>query len=133
MRDRRPVRDRRQAYDRGLEAEEEAAALMQRLGFTEIARRAKMPGGELDLIVEDAETLVFVEVKARTSQRDGLEAVSQRQQARIRAGLLAWLARHDAEGTLAATRSIRCDVVVVAPGAEPLHIPNAFPAQSGNF
>ena len=133
MRDRRPARDRRQAYDRGLEAENEAAALMERLGFTEIARRAKMPGGELDLIVEDAESHVFVEVKARTTQADGLEAVSPRQQARIRSGLLAWLAKHDADGQRAANKSVRCDVVVVAPGAEPLHIPNAFPAHSGDF
>ncbi|MEM1285660.1 MAG: YraN family protein [Pseudomonadota bacterium] len=133
MGDPRPARDRRQAYDRGLEAEDEAAALMERLGFTEIARRAKMPGGELDLIVEDAETLVFVEVKARATQADGLEAVSPRQQARIRSGLLAWLAKHDEDGQRAATKSIRCDVVVVAPGTEPLHIPNAFPAQPGDF
>lgn len=128
------MRDRRAAYARGLEAEDEAAQFLARLGLVEIARRAKMKGGELDLIVEDAETLAFVEVKARVKLTDGVEAVTPRQQARIRAGLRAWLAQNDAEGVRLASKSIRCDVVVVAPACEPLHIPNAFPAaDEGGF
>jgi putative endonuclease len=120
--------DRRKAYARGLAAEDVAADLLAGLGLNEIARRARMPGGEIDLIVGDEQTLVFVEVKARARLVDGVEAVSARQQARIRAGLRAWLGKHDGEGVMMARRTIRCDVIVVAPGLEPLHIPNAFPA-----
>lgn len=120
--------DRQKAYALGLEAEEIAARFLRALGLHEVARRARLKGGEVDLIVEDAETLVFVEVKARASLDDGLASVSARQQARIRAGLRAWLGEHDSEGVLASTRTVRCDVVVVAPGRDPLHIPNAFPA-----
>lgn len=119
---------KRAAYDRGLEAEDTAAAFLRAKGFEEVARRAKMAGGEIDLIVEDHETLIFVEVKARASLAEGVEAVTLRQQARIRAGLRAWLAAHDADGARMSTKSVRCDVVVVAPGHNPLHIPNAFPA-----
>jgi putative endonuclease len=126
--------DRQKAYQTGLEAEEIAARFLRSLGLEEIDRRARMAGGEIDLVVEDAETLVFVEVKARATLIDGVEAVSTRQQARIRAGLRAWLATHDAQGARLASKSVRCDVVVVAPGHDPLHIPNAFPAaEDGGF
>lgn len=122
------MRDRKAAYALGLAAEDEAAIYLKKLGFIEVARRAKMKVGELDLIVEDMETLAFVEVKARASLTDGVEAVTARQQARIRAGLRAWLAQNDADGVRLSTKAIRCDVVVIAPNCEPLHIPNAFPA-----
>lgn len=116
------------AYDFGLEAEDIAADFLATLGLVEIDRRAKMPGGEIDLVVEDDETLVFVEVKARAKMRDGLEAVTARQQGRIRAGLRAWLGCHDSDGVRLSSKTVRCDVIVVAPGQPPLHIPNAFPA-----
>ncbi|CAN0589124.1 unnamed protein product, partial [Ectocarpus sp. 12 AP-2014] len=57
--------DRKQAYQLGLEAEDTAARFLLSLGLVEVDRRARMPGGEIDLVVEDTETLVFVEVKAR--------------------------------------------------------------------
>lgn len=122
------MRNRKAAYALGLAAENEAAKYLERLGLIEVARRAKMKGGELDLIVEDEQTLAFVEVKARAKLSDGVEAVTLRQQARIRAGLRAWLAQNDTDGIRLSTKSVRCDVVVVAPACEPLHIPNAFPA-----
>ena len=126
--------DRRGAYRLGLEAEDVAAAHLAALGFVEIDRRARMKGGEIDLVVEDAETLVFVEVKARAALDDGAEAVTARQQARIRTGLRAWLAVHDPQGMRLARQAVRCDVVLVAPGLEPVHIPNAFPAaDEGGF
>lgn len=126
-RTRDPV-DRQAAFQRGVDAEDVAARWLEALGFVEIDRRARMKGGELDLIMEDAETLIFVEVKARAKLSAGAESLSARQQARIRTGLRAWLAIHDPSGERAATRSIRCDVVLVAPGVDPVHIPNAFPA-----
>lgn len=126
--------DRQQAYRLGLEAEDVAARFLRSLGLEEVDRRARMPGGEIDLVVEDAETLVFVEVKARANLIDGVEAVSARQQARIRLGLRGWLSTHDGDGVRLATKSVRCDVIVVAPGHDPLHIPNAFPAaEDGGF
>ena len=122
--------DRQAAYARGLDAETRAARFLAEQGFTERGRRVKMKGGEIDLIVEDEETIVLVEVKARKTITEGVEAVTWRQQARIRSALHEWLAREaDADATLL-TRTIRCDVVVVAPNAPILHIDNAFPAAS---
>lgn len=127
--------ERQRRYQTGLEAEDRAARFLSALGFRELDRRARMKGGEIDLVVADENTLIFVEVKARKTLAQGAESVTPRQQARIRAGLVAWLAIHDGEGRLAATKSIRCDVIVVAPGREPVHIPNAFPAadEAGDF
>ena len=58
--------DARQAL--GKLGEDFAAAHYARLGFDVIARRYRTRFGEIDLIVADEHTLVFVEVKAR---RDG--------------------------------------------------------------
>ncbi len=128
------TKTRQKAYQRGVDAEDTAALFLRSIGFDIIAQRAKMAGGEIDLIGEDAETLIFVEVKARDTIDEAVLAVTPRQQARIRAGLRAWLAANDGEGVRLATKSVRCDVVVVAPGHDPLHIPNAFPAaQDGGY
>lgn len=51
----------------GREAEDKAAAYLLSIGYTLVTRRYTVKGGEIDLIVLDGETLVFVEVK----QRDG--------------------------------------------------------------
>ena len=70
-------------------------------------------------------TLVFVEVKARDALDDAAEAVTQRQQRRIVAAAAAWLPRHPDD----VERDIRFDVVLVAPGRLPRHIPAAFDAE----
>ena len=56
------------------------------LGFRILTRNLRGPGGEIDIVARDGETIVFVEVKARTSYRYGsaLGAVDARKRARIR-------------------------------------------------
>lgn len=48
-----------------------------------MAQRLRTPAGEIDLVVADAETLVFVEVKARRCLSDAAYAVLPRQQMRL--------------------------------------------------
>lgn len=50
-------------------------------------------GGELDLVCRDGDTLVFAEVKTRTSLRFGrpVEAVDKKKQTLIVRGALEWL------------------------------------------
>jgi putative endonuclease len=50
---------------RGRRGEELAAAHFSRLGFEILARNHRTRFGELDLVVFDGETIVFVEVKTR--------------------------------------------------------------------
>lgn len=51
----------------GAAAEDRAADYLLAKGYTLVTRRRKVAGGEIDLVCLDGETLVFVEVKARTA------------------------------------------------------------------
>lgn len=78
----RPNR-RRQGYD----GERRAEAFLTGLGYRMVARNVTLPGGEIDLVGVDGETLVFVEVKKRMRSRFGsaLAGVDARKRARLRA------------------------------------------------
>jgi putative endonuclease len=71
----------------GAAAEERAAAHLAALGFAILERNLRGPGGEIDIVAREGDTIVFVEVKARASRTFGsaLGAVDARKRARIRA------------------------------------------------
>lgn len=54
----------------GERGERIAARTLKRAGYRLIARNYTCPAGEIDLIAVDDDTLVFVEVKTRSSDRD---------------------------------------------------------------
>lgn len=79
------------ARARGQAIEQVAAQWLQQRGLRLIASNHHVKGGELDLIMQDADILVFVEVKHRKSSRYGhpLESVTaQKQQRLVRAARL---------------------------------------------
>jgi putative endonuclease len=96
----------------GAWGERHAARWYQAQGFEVLARNWRAPahGGELDLVVARGDTLVFCEVKARSSGAFGLpaEAVTAAKQARLRRLGAAWLA---ADGRR--WRVVRFDVACV--------------------
>ncbi|PWT87234.1 MAG: YraN family protein [Proteobacteria bacterium] len=114
------------AFRHGLSAESRAALLLIAKGFRIAARRFKTPVGEIDIVARRRQTLAFVEVKARATHDEGLEAVTGRQRQRIIAAAHFWLAAHPDD----AQRNIRFDVVVVVPGHIPRHLPAAFDTSS---
>jgi len=61
---------------RGDAAENLAAEFLQRAGLTLVARNFRCRLGEIDLIARDGKTLVFVEVRMRSSNRFGGAAAS---------------------------------------------------------
>ncbi|PZS36559.1 MAG: YraN family protein, partial [Pseudonocardiales bacterium] len=69
----------------GRSGERVAAEHLQRLGFDVLERNYRTRWGELDLVAYDGRTLVFCEVKARTSDAFGapFEAVTGIKRARI--------------------------------------------------
>lgn len=70
-----------------------AAEHYQRLGYRLLERNYRTRAGEIDLIVHDGDTTVFVEVKARRSGGlDPLLALTPRKRRRLRALAAAWLA-----------------------------------------
>lgn len=96
----RPVqRPSARTHFTGLAAEEAAACAYERAGGRVRASRYRVPEGEIDLVVEMPDGLVFVEVKARRSVEDAASSVSPRQWARIGAAATRYLAEHT-DGTL---------------------------------
>jgi len=61
---------------RGAAAEARALAFLQQQGLTLVEQNFSCRWGEIDLILRDQETLVFVEVRQRSSARFGGAAAS---------------------------------------------------------
>ncbi|MBI4250346.1 YraN family protein [Candidatus Uhrbacteria bacterium] len=59
------------AQRRGEQGENLACSFLQRKGYQLIVRNYRIAGGEIDLVMRDGSSLVFVEVKARTGSRYG--------------------------------------------------------------
>ena len=113
---------RRRAETAGRRAEALCAWVLRIKGYRIVAQRSRQPGGEVDLIAQRFGVLVFVEVKARASTRDAIESVSLRQQSRIIRAAESFVANnaHFAE------RTLRFDIMLVAPRRWQVHIPNAW-------
>ncbi len=77
----------------GIKGEDLATKFLKKKGFRIISRNYKTPLGEIDIIAEDGETLVFVEVKTRTDNSFGLpfEAVDHRKKEKLRKVALYYL------------------------------------------
>jgi putative endonuclease len=119
-----PRPERQVAFRTGISAESRAALLLIAKGFRILARRWRSPVGEIDIVARRRSLLVFVEVKARDTLDEAAWSVTDRQRARIVAAAQAWLAVHGNTRI----RDIRFDVMLVAPGRMPRHIPAAFDA-----
>lgn len=115
----------------GLRAEEAVAVYLASRGCEIRARRFRTRRGEIDIVAQDGDVLVFVEVKARST--DGFGAPAERVDARkcsrivrAAAAYLALTGQHD--------RVCRFDVVEVRSGPEGdriRHLPDAFRLGSG--
>ncbi len=78
--------------------EDLAVEHLERLGFRTLARNYRTRFGELDLIVCDDATIVFVEVKARrlgANAGSALESVPPRKQRQVRGMAASWLVEND--------------------------------------
>lgn len=115
---------RQQAERRGRRAEALAAWALRLKGYRILARRWRVPVGEIDLVARRGRLIAFVEVKQRASETEGVEAVTPAAQRRIARAASVWLAAHpDAAGF-----DCRFDVIVCVPGRLPRHIAGAFDA-----
>ncbi|WP_111414258.1 YraN family protein [Billgrantia lactosivorans] len=84
------------ARARGARIERLAAEWLAARGLTLIASNQQFKGGELDLVMSDGETLVFVEVRHRADVRHGhpLETVTAAKQHRLIHAARFYLARN---------------------------------------
>ncbi|HEX4489792.1 MAG TPA: YraN family protein [Acidimicrobiia bacterium] len=99
----------------GNTGEDAAAAWYLARGYDVVDRNWRVREGEIDLIVRRASTLVFCEVKTRSSDRFGspVEAVTSVKQRRLRKLAMLWLEAH--RGTRC---ELRFDVASVTPGGD---------------
>src|SRR5215471_17059126 len=87
---------RREPKPLGYLGERAAEKFLKRKGYKIVARGLRSRGGELDLVAVDGRTIVFVEVKTRSSGQygDPSEAVDLRKQKRMTRAALVYLKRH---------------------------------------
>ena len=93
--------------------EDRAAAWYAERGWEVLDRNWRGTGGELDLVLRRGGTVVFCEVKTRSSTAYGhpAEAVDRRKQQRIRALAVQWLRLHHEPAA-----TLRFDVACVLKG-----------------
>ncbi len=94
----------------GRTGENLAVAEIERLGYAVLDRRYRTRHGEIDIVAEEGETVVFIEVKARATAGRGTaaEAVTVRKQRRLIAMALDYLSRRHLTH-----RRCRFDVVAI--------------------
>jgi putative endonuclease len=115
----------RTRYEIGLRAETLCRIALRLKGWRIIAKRYRAPMGETDIIACRGKTLALIEVKARKTAREAIEAVLPRQQARISRAASDFLTRNPRFGN----HNVRFDVMLVAKGWPhiwPKHIPDAW-------
>ncbi|HEY9037025.1 MAG TPA: YraN family protein [Pseudomonadales bacterium] len=102
--------------DTGQAAEQQAERYLHEKGLRSVQRNFHARGGEIDLVMRDADTLVFVEVRFRKNNTHGtpLETVTAHKQARIRRAASYFLQSHPAMAEL----PCRFDVIGIEPDAQ---------------
>lgn len=112
---------RKAAENRGREGERRAAWWLWLKGWRILDRRVRTPAGEVDLVVRRGSLVAFVEVKTRATAADLDFAVDEHRLARVAAAAELLMPRYASPGD-----DIRVDVILIAPGALPRHIENAW-------
>ncbi len=81
---------------RGKQAEDFALDYLKQKSFRLLERNFRCKGGEIDLVMMDAQELVFVEVRYRASNRfgDGGESVDHFKQRKLRIAAETWLLKN---------------------------------------
>jgi putative endonuclease len=113
----------------GQQAEDSACQYLKTQGLSLVERNYRCPRGEIDLIMKDSSTTVFIEVRFRRNIQfgSGAESVDQRKQKK----LLATAAHYLQKNPKAARGTCRFDVISLTAnnGEQQLDwIPDAFQA-----
>jgi len=96
----------------GQAAEARALTYLEGHGLRLRARNFRIRRGEIDLIMQDGEEVVFVEVRARSAGEfgDGVDSITHAKRRRLLAAAGAWLQRQRDEPPA------RFDVIALQPG-----------------
>ena len=113
--------NRQAAERRGRGAETLACWYLRLHGWRILARRARVPGGEVDVIARRRHTLAFVEVKARASDEAAGFALDEWRLRRVVVAAERLAPRFMREGD-----DVRIDALFVVPGRWPKHLANVW-------
>jgi putative endonuclease len=117
---------RADAEKAGRRAETFAALALQLKGYVILARRAKNPRGEVDLIAQRGKILAFIEVKMRQKPTDPAKVLTAGQMQRIINGATGWAASR----SWTQNCQWRYDFILVTPWRWPVHIKDAWRPQN---
>lgn len=109
--------NRQRAEKRGRGAEGLAAWWLRLHGWRILARRARVPGGEVDLIARRGRTLAFVEVKARASEDAAAFALDAWRLRRVVVAAERLAPRFMRDGD-----DVRIDAIFIVPRRLPRHL-----------
>ena len=112
---------RRQAEKRGRGAETLACWYLRLKGWRILARRARVAGGEVDIVARRGRTLAFIEVKARSTGEAAAFALD-----RYRLRRVAVAAERLAPRFMRAGDDVRIDAVFIVPRRLPLHLADVW-------
>ena len=113
--------NRREAEKRGRGAETLACWWLRLKGWRIVARRARVPGGEVDIVARRGRTLAFVEVKARNSQFAAGHSLDQYRLRRVAVAAERLTLRYGK-----GCDTIRIDAMYIVPGRWPRHLPDVW-------
>jgi putative endonuclease len=112
---------RRQAEKRGRGAETLACWFLRLHGWRILARRARVPGGEVDVVARRGRTLAFIEVKARATEEAAGFALDEWRLRRVVAAAERLAPRYMRNGD-----DVRIDALFIVPRRWPRHLANVW-------
>ena len=113
--------NRHAAEKRGRGAESLACWWLRLCGWRILARRARVPGGEVDIIARRGRTLAFIEVKARASAAAAEIALDEWRLRRVVVAAERLSPRYMREGD-----ELRIDAMFIVPRRLPRHLANVW-------
>ena len=114
----------KRADHRGRRAELWARVWLVLKGYRILAHRFKSPRGEVDIVAQKRNTIIFAEVKARGSLQDAKEALRFRQRARIEGAADHFMKtlRQRSGREKSGDYTVRFDLIAIVPRRLPRHM-----------
>lgn len=110
------------AYRRGNRGEWLAALALMTKGYRIVTRNYRSKLGEIDIIARRGNLIAIVEVKARPTLAEAMDAIGRQSAHRIEGAADMWLSKQHDFSRL----SVRFDLVAVLPWRWPIHVENIF-------
>jgi len=113
--------NRQDAEKRGRGAETIACWYLRLHGWRILARRARVPGGEVDVVAKRGRTLAFVEVKGRADADSAGFSLDEWRLRRVAVAAERLMSRY-----MDGVDDVRIDAIFIVPFRWPKHLPNVW-------